>query len=137
MLGFQAAGAAPLVIGHSVDDPQTVATAIRIGNPASAAKAEAARDESGGVIESVTDDEIMAAYRDLARNEGIFCEPASAASIAGVRKLVSEARIDPGATIVCVLTGHGLKDPDAAARAVAPLIEAPATADGIREVLDW
>ncbi len=137
MLGFQAAGAAPLVIGRPVDDPQTVATAIRIGNPASAAKAEAARDESGGVIEAVTDDEIMAAYRDLARNEGIFCEPASAASLAGVRKLVAEGRIDPGATIVCVLTGHGLKDPDTAARAAAPLIEAPATAQGLREALDW
>jgi threonine synthase len=89
------------------------------------------------VIEAVTDDEIMAAYRDLARYEGIFCEPASAASVAGVRKLASEGRIDPGATIVCVLTGHGLKDPDTAARAVTPLIDAPATAAGLREALGW
>ena len=137
MLGFQAEGAAPLVLGHPVDDPKTVATAIRIGKPASTVLAERARDESGGVIEAVTDDEIMAAYRDLARHEGIFCEPASAASVAGVRKLVGAGRIDPGATIVCVLTGHGLKDPDTAARAVTPPIEAAPTAGGIREALGW
>ena len=137
MLGFQAEGAAPLVLGHDVADPKTVATAIRIGRPASAALAQAARDESGGVIEAVTDDEIMAAYRDLARHEGIFCEPASAASVAGVRKLVAQGRIDPGATIVCVLTGHGLKDPDTAARAVTAPVEARPTASGIREALGW
>jgi threonine synthase len=137
MLGFQAAGAAPLVLGQPVVDPTTVATAIRIGRPASAEGAARARDESGGTIDAVTDDEIMAAYRDLARYEGIFCEPASAASVAGVRKLVSDGRIDPGATIVCVLTGHGLKDPDTAARIVAPLIVAPPTAAGIRQALDW
>jgi threonine synthase len=137
MLGFQAAGAAPLVTGKAVPDPQTVATAIRIGNPASADKAIKARDESGGVIEAVTDDEILAAYRDLARHEGIFCEPASAAGVAGLRKLAAEGRIDPGATIVAVLTGHGLKDPDTAATSGAPVIEAGATADEVRTVLDW
>ncbi|HEY7599849.1 MAG TPA: threonine synthase [Candidatus Limnocylindrales bacterium] len=137
MLGFQAAGAAPLVVGHTVDNPQTVATAIRIGEPASATLALRARDESGGAIEAVTDDEILAAYRDLARHEGVFCEPASAASVAGVRKLVEAGRIDPGATIVCVLTGHGLKDPEQAARQAEPLIDAPPTVDGVREALGW
>jgi threonine synthase len=137
MLGFQASGAAPLVSGVPVSEPYTVATAIRIGNPASGDKALRARDESGGAIEAVTDDEILAAYRDLARIEGVFCEPASAASLAGVRRLAAEGRIDPGATIVCVLTGHGLKDPDNAARNVAPTLTAAADAGAIREVLDW
>jgi threonine synthase len=137
LLGFQAAGAAPLVLGHVVEEPRTVATAIRIGDPASATLALQARDESGGVIESVTDDEIMAAYRDLARLEGVFCEPASAASVAGVRKLAAEGRIDPGATIVCVLTGHGLKDPDAAARSADAVLETDATVAGVRETLGW
>ncbi|CAN5726943.1 threonine synthase [soil metagenome] len=137
MLGFQAAGAAPLVAGHPIDSPQTVATAIRIGNPASGARALRARDESGGVIEAVTDDEILSAYLDLARHEGIFCEPASAASLAGARRMAAEGRIDPGATIVCVLTGHGLKDPDTALRNVTPPLEAEPTADGLRQVLDW
>ena len=120
MLGFQAAGAAPLVLGHDVADPDTVATAIRIGNPASGDHALRARDESGGLIDSVTDEEILDAYRDLARLEGVFCEPASAASVAGVRKLAAEGRIDPAATIVCVLTGHGLKDPATAQAQAAP-----------------
>ena len=87
MWGFQAAGAAPLVHGRRVERPETIATAIRIGDPASWEKAVAARDESGGRIEAVTDDEILAAYRDLARTEGVFCEPASAASVAGIRKM--------------------------------------------------
>jgi threonine synthase len=137
MLGFQAAGAAPLVVGHPIEAPRTVATAIRIGNPASAEKALRAKDESGGVIEAVTDEEILAAYRDIARHEGIFCEPASAASVAGVRKLAAEGRIDPGATIVCVLTGHGLKDPDTASGTVEPPLEASATADGVTMALGW
>jgi threonine synthase len=114
-----------------------VATAIKIGRPASGALALAARDESGGVIEAVTDDEILAAYRDLARHEGIFCEPASAASLAGVRKMAEAHRLDPGATIVCVLTGHGLKDPDTASRvATAPHL-AGATAQELRAALGW
>jgi threonine synthase len=137
MLGFQAAGAAPLVLGHVVERPQTVATAIRIGDPASADLARAARDESGGLIDSVTDEEILAAYRDLARLEGVFCEPASAASVAGLRKLAASGRIDPGATIVCVLTGHGLKDPDTATRQADAVVEAAASVDGVREALGW
>ena len=110
MLGFQAAGAAPIVLGHKVDAPDTIATAIRIGNPASWYSATAAAAESGGAIDSVTDDEILEAYRYLAEHESIFCEPASAASVAGLLK----ARVAPGSTVVCVLTGHGLKDPDRA-----------------------
>ena len=137
MLGFQAAGAAPLVTGQPVDNPRTVATAIKIGRPASAETALRARDESGGVIEAVTDIEIIEAYRDLARHEGIFCEPASAASVAGVRKMAAAGRLDPGATIVCVLTGHGLKDPDTAARAADPPLTAGATAAELREALGW
>ncbi len=138
MLGFQAEGAAPLVTGRTVADPQTVATAIRIGDPASGARALRARDESGGRIEAVSDEEILDAYRDLARYEGIFCEPASAASVAGVRKLAAEGAIDPGTTIVCVLTGHGLKDPETAKReAISPTLESEPTADGIRRALGW
>ena len=137
MLGFQAEGAAPLVLGHDVENPHTVATAIKIGKPASARLALAARDESNGAIESVSDDEILAAYRDLARYEGVFCEPASAASVAGVRKLARAGRIDPGATIVCVLTGHGLKDPDTAASNVEPVIAAEPSVAGVRQALGW
>jgi threonine synthase len=137
MLGFQAAGAAPLVTGQPVDKPRTVATAIKIGKPASAETALRARDESGGVIEAVTDIEIIAAYQDLARLEGIFCEPASAASVAGVRKMAAAGRLDPGATIVCVLTGHGLKDPDTAARAAEPPLTAGPSAAELREALGW
>jgi threonine synthase len=136
MLGFQAEGA-PLVLGRFVDNPKTVATAIRIGRPASGELALKARDESRGTIEAVTDDEILEAYRDLARLEGIFVEPASAASVAGVRKLAAQGRIDPGATIVCVLTGHGLKDPDTAARNVDRVLPAAPTVDGVREALGW
>jgi threonine synthase len=110
MLGFQAAGAAPLVAGHPIDDPDTVATAIRIGRPASWYGATAAAAESGGAIAAVSDDEILAAYRYLAQEESVFCEPASAASVAGLIKVGAPA----GTTVVCVLTGHGLKDPDIA-----------------------
>jgi threonine synthase len=137
MLGFQAAGAAPLVLGHAVKDPETVATAIRIGEPASGPQALRARDESGGRIEAVSDEEILAAYRDLARLEGVFCEPASAASVAGVRKLVAEAAIDPSGTVVCVLTGNGLKDPETATANAAPTLAAPATIEGVMGALGW
>jgi threonine synthase len=137
MMGFQAAGAAPIVLGHPVEHPETVATAIRIGNPASWERATAARDASGGLIEAVTDDEILAAYRDLVRLEGIFCEPSSAASVAGIRKLAREGRIDRDATVVCVLTGHGLKDPDTAGRQVVELVEAGATTDAVMAALGW
>ncbi len=109
--GFQAAGAAPIVHGEIVDDPETIATAIRIGNPASWEGATAARDESGGRIEVVTDEEILDAYRFLATAEGVFCEPASAAAVAGVLK--HRDALPPG-PVVCTLTGHGLKDPDTA-----------------------
>jgi threonine synthase len=116
MLGFQAAGAAPLVLGHPVADPQTVASAIRIGDPASWKSAIAARDESGGSIDSVTDEEILDAYSRLAREEGIFCEPASAASVAGLLKIARTSGGVAGGTCVCILTGNGLKDPDTALR---------------------
>jgi threonine synthase len=116
MVGFQAAGAAPLVLGRDVDEPETVATAIRIGRPASKYGALAAASESGGGIHAVTDDEILAAYRLLASAEGVFCEPASAASVAGLLKV----GVPPGSTAVCVLTGHGLKDPDTAIGQIDP-----------------
>jgi threonine synthase len=136
MLGFQAAGAAPIVAGHPIDRPETIATAIRIGNPASWAKATAARDESGGLIDSVTDDEIIDAWRDLARVEGIFCEPSSGAGVAGVRKLAAVGQLS-GELVVCVLTGTGLKDPATAERAVGPILEADPTADAVRRALKW
>ena len=113
MLGFQADGAAPIVRGEPVETPETVATAIRIGNPASWQQAIAARDESGGLIEAVSDEEILDAQRLVVRLEGVFCEPASAAGVAGVRRIAAERRIGPEEVVVCVLTGHGLKDPDA------------------------
>ncbi len=134
MLGFQAEGAAPIVRGAPVETPETVATAIRIGNPASWEGAVAARDESGGLIETVSDEEILAMQLRIARLEGIFCEPASAAGVAGVAKLAHDGRLTRNETVVCILTGHGLKDPDivsgdAAAEAV------PATATAIREAM--
>ncbi len=110
MFGFQAAGAAPIVEGHPIEHPETVATAIRIGNPASWYGATAAASESGGAIDAVTDEEILAAYRFLASEESVFCEAASAASVAGLLKMGAPSR----STVVCVLTGHGLKDPDLA-----------------------
>jgi threonine synthase len=112
MWGFQAAGSAPIVNGAPVLSPQTIATAIRIGNPASWDFAVAARDESGGLIEAVTDRQILSAYRLLAAQEGVFVEPASAASVAGLLKAADEGRVDPGQKIVCTVTGNGLKDPD-------------------------
>ena len=112
MFGFQAAGAAPIVLGHVVEQPSTIATAIRIGNPASWTKAERARDESGGRIDAVTDRDILAAYRLLARKEAIFVEPASAASVAGLLKSHTAGLIEPDQRIVCTVTGNGLKDPD-------------------------
>jgi threonine synthase len=127
MLGFQAAGAAPIVLGHVVDEPETVATAIRIGNPASWYSAAAAASESGGSITSVTDAEILAAYRFLAEEESVFCEAASAASVAGL--LASD--VPSGSTVVCVLTGHGLKDPDLAISQ----IDVPSVVDADIEVI--
>ncbi|MEN3011787.1 threonine synthase [Dictyoglomus thermophilum] len=113
MLGFQAEGAAPLVKGHPIPNPQTIATAIKIGNPASWDKAINAVRESSGLIDTVSDEEILEAQKELASKEGVFVEPASAASWAGIKKLLKENRF-PGEEVVCVLTGHGLKDPDIA-----------------------
>ncbi len=120
MLGFQAAGAAPIVNGKPIEKPETIATAIRIGNPASWKQAVAARDESGGLIDTVTDDEIIEAYRLLAEKEGVFVEPASAASVAGLLKYSKKKYFnnDKKIRIVCILTGHGLKDPDRAIKSV-------------------
>jgi threonine synthase len=111
MLGFQAAGAAPIVRGEPVARPSTIATAIRIGNPASWSLAVAARDESGGRIDSVTDRQILRAYRWLAAREGVFVEPASAASVAGLLQASEQGHVQPGQSVVCTVTGHGLKDP--------------------------
>jgi threonine synthase len=137
LLGFQAAGAAPLVVGHRIEHPETVATAIRIGDPASWQAAVAARDASGGRISAVTDDEILAAYRALARHEGIFCEPASAASVAGVSKAALAGELEPDDTVVCVLTGHGLKDPTTAEKQVPPFLESAPTVGAVAVALGW
>jgi len=135
MMGFQAAGAAPIVLGQPVKHPETVATAIRIGNPASWKQAVAARDESGGRIDMVTDAEILQAQGRIAALEGVFCEPASAASVAGLTKAAGEGRIPEGVTVVCTLTGHGLKDPDTAIKHAPKPSTAPATMDGVLKVL--
>jgi threonine synthase len=135
MLGFQAEGAAPIVRGEPVEQPQTIATAIKIGNPASWQGAVAARDESRGLIEAVSDSEIIEAYRLLAAREGIFCEPASAASVAGVLKLAERGYFEGGATVVCTLTGHGLKDPDRALDSAPEPIRVPAEMDAVLEAL--
>jgi threonine synthase len=134
MWGFQAAGAAPLVSGEIIDNPETLATAIRIGNPASWDTAIAARDESGGRIEAVTDSEILDAYRLLANQEGVFCEPASAASVAGLLKYADDL---PRGSVVCTLTGHGLKDPDTAALQFSELSPVPPHLDAVLEQLGW
>ena len=136
MLGFQAAGAAPIVLDHRVDEPETIATAIRIGDPASWDGAVAARDESGGLIDAVTDEEITEAQKLLASQEGIFAEPASAASVAGVIKLAQQGFFTPGDTVVCVLTGHGLKDPQRAISITEPPARAAADLPAVLDVLD-
>jgi len=132
MLGFQAQGAAPIVKGHPIKNPETIATAIRIGNPASWKQAVAARDESNGLIDTVSDNQILQAYKLLADKEGIFAEPASAASVAGLLKLAKKGYFRNASTrqrankIVCILTGHGLKDPDRAIKTIkAPKIVKP------------
>jgi threonine synthase len=135
MLGFQADGAAPIVRGAPVERPETVATAIRIGNPASWQGAEAARDESGGVIEAVSDAEIMEMQRRIIGLEGIFCEPASAAGVAGVARMAAEGRIHASEGVVCILTGHGLKDPDAVAAEEGSLTPVPADLASIRRAM--
>jgi threonine synthase len=135
MLGFQAEGASPLVAGHDFENPETVASAIRIGSPASKEGALAAARESGGLIESVTDDEILDAQALLAREEGVFCEPASAAGIAGLLKLARDGR-GPEGTVVSVLTGHGLKDPDAVLSRVELPEPVPATFEAVGERME-
>ncbi len=142
MMGFQAEGSAPIVKGHSIDQPRTIATAIRIGNPASWKRAEKARDESGGVIDTVTDEEIIEAYKLLAKTEGIFVEPASAASVAGLKKYIGngffhkkEGQRNTAITVVCILTGHGLKDPDCAIKNIEkPRVVKPELSAVVREM---
>jgi threonine synthase len=135
MWGFQAEGAAPLVNGAPVRNPETIATAIRIGNPASWDFAIAARDESEGLIDSVTDAEILEAYRLLASTEGLFCEPSSAAGVAGMLKRHRAGQLDPGQTIVCTLTGNGLKDPQWALEGAADPVIIDVNADAAARAL--
>ena len=135
MMGFQAEGAAPIVRGGVVAEPKTIATAIRIGNPASWQGALAARDESSGVIDCVSDEEILTAYKLLASEEGIFGEPASAASLAGVIKMIKGELKLSTARVVCVITGTGLKDPDTALKSAPTLAEFPAQLEAVEEVI--
>ncbi len=136
MLGFQAAGAAPMVLGHPVPRPETIATAIRIGNPARWRDAARAVEESGGLIDMVTDEEILAAYKELGDREGIFVEPASAAGVAGVKKLAARGFFgDDEVTVVCTLTGHGLKDPDTAISLAVEPEKAPADTQAVVKML--
>lgn len=135
MMGFQAEGAAPIVRGYPIENPETIATAIRIGNPASWKQAEQARDESGGVIGMVSDEEILRAYQLIAQKEGIFCEPASAASVAGVIKLNKQGLFKKGDLVVCTLTGHGLKDPEIAIKVSEKPLTIPANLEAVLEVI--
>jgi threonine synthase len=135
MLGFQAEGAAPIVRKKVIEHPETIATAIRIGNPASWKQAEAARDESGGLIDMVSDDEILNAYRMMASLEGVFCEPASAASLAGVIKLNRQGFFKIGDIVVLTITGHGLKDPDVAIRVSQKPVSLPPRKDAVLKYL--
>jgi threonine synthase len=136
MFGFQAAGAAPLVHGAPVADPETIATAIRIGSPASWTGAINARDESGGLIDAVTDEQILDAYRLLAGREGVFVEPASAASVAGLLSVAHDGRLPAGSLVVCTVTGHGLKDPDTALLAMQAVEPIPVDAGAVAAALD-
>lgn len=137
MLGAQASGAAPFVRGKPVDNPETVATAIRIGRPATWEPAMAAVKESGGQFCAVTDEQILHAYTQIARCEGVFCEPASAASVAGLKAAISARVLDANARCVCVLTGNGLKDPDTAMKQAVQVTELPADAERIARSLGW
>ena len=137
MMGFQAEGAAPIVRGYPIEHPETVATAIRIGNPASWTKATTARDESGGMIGMVSDEEILAAQKLLASRGGIFGEPASAASLAGLIKLSRQGKDFTGKRIVCIITGNGLKDTDIALKDAPSLLELPANIEAIEKALGW
>ncbi len=137
MMGFQAEGAAPIVRGHIVEKPETIASAIRIGNPASWQKAEAARDESGGVIDMVSDEQIMAAYHKMASAAGIFGEPASAASLAGLVKLAGQGKDFAGSTVVCVITGSGLKDAEIAIKGAPSFNQVAADLNVVEKALGW
>lgn len=137
MMGFQAEGAAPIVRGYPIEKPETIATAIRIGNPASWQRAENARDESGGFIDMVSDDEIMAAYHMMATEVGIFGEPASAASLAGLLKLARQGGVFTHNRIVCVVTGGGLKDADVAIKGAKPFTEVTADLAAVEKALGW
>ena len=136
MFGFQAAGAAPLVLGHPVRDPETIATAIRIGSPASWNGAITARDDSGGLIDAVTDEQILAAYRLLASTEGVFVEPASAASVAGLLATAADGRLPRDAVVVCTVTGHGLKDPATALEAMTEPVVIGVSAEAVAGALE-
>jgi threonine synthase len=136
MFGFQAAGAAPLVLGHPVAEPETIATAIRIGAPASWNGAIEARDSSGGLIDAVTDEQILAAYSLLARSEGVFVEPASAASVAGLLATAGDGRLPRGSTVVATVTGHGLKDPDTALSRMSEPVVIPVSSQAVADALD-
>jgi threonine synthase len=137
MYGFQAEGAAPIVRGHIIEKPETVATAIRIGNPASWQKAVAARDESGGIIDMVSDDEILNAQRIMAAEAGVFGEPASAASLAGLIKLTKQGQDFTGKVIVGVVTGNGLKDTETALKKAPKILELPADIQAVEKALGW
>ncbi|TET67996.1 MAG: threonine synthase [Dehalococcoidia bacterium] len=137
MMGFQAQGAAPIVHGYAIEKPETVATAIRIGNPASWQKAVAARDESGGIIDLVSDDEILSAQKLLATKAGVFGEPASGASLAGLIKLSRKVTDFSQKRVVCVITGTGLKDTDTALKDTPPFLQLPADIASVEQALGW
>jgi threonine synthase len=137
MYGFQAEGAAPIVRGHAIEKPETVATAIRIGNPASWEKAVAARDESGGIIDMVSDDEILAAQKIMASEAGIFGEPASAASLAGLIKLWNQGKDFSTKVIICVVTGNGLKDTETALKKAPEIMQLSADIKAVEKALGW
>ena len=137
MMGFQAEGAAPIVRGYAIKEPETVASAIRIGNPASWQKAVAARDESGGVIDMVSDDEILSAQKLMATDAGVFGEPASAASLAGLIKLTQGGMDFSTKRLVCVVTGTGLKDTETALKKTQPFLELPADTASVEHALGW
>jgi threonine synthase len=137
MYGFQAEGAAPIVRGHAIEKPETVATAIRIGNPASWEKAVAARDESGGIIDMVSDDDILTAQKIMASEAGIFGEPASAASLAGLIKLWKQGKDFPDKVIVCIVTGNGLKDTETALKKAPEIMQLSADIKAVEKALGW
>jgi threonine synthase len=136
MCGYQAAGAAPFLRGHPVEHPETIATAIRIGNPQSWDLAINAKEQSGGWFDEFSDEEILAAQKLLAEKEGVFCEPASAVSVAGALRDIKSGKIPEGSTITCTLTGHGLKDPDTAIKQSTDPVTCDATEEAIREVIE-